>query len=130
MIRMSRSADRVKVTFALPLEGSAGRCSVVGDFNEWIPGSHELRKRANGTRSATVTVPRGTRLRFRYLGENGTCSTTPTWSTATARTTWWSSERVSQTPQTPVPPRVLRDLPHPVAWRHGRGGTIGPWTPT
>ena len=71
MIRTSRSADRVKVTFALPLESSAGRCSVVGDFNEWIPGSHELRKRANGTRSATVTVPRGTRLRFRYLGENG-----------------------------------------------------------
>ena len=71
MIRMSRSADRVKVTFALPLESSAGRCSVVGDFNEWIPGSHELRKRANGTRSATVTVPRGTRLRFRYLGDRG-----------------------------------------------------------
>ena len=71
MIRMSRTADRVKITFALPLEGPAGRCSVVGDFNEWIPGSHELRKRANGTRSATVTVPRGTRLRFRYLGEDG-----------------------------------------------------------
>ena len=47
---MSRTADRVKVTFALPLEGPAGRCSVVGDFNEWIPGSHELRKRTNGTR--------------------------------------------------------------------------------
>ena len=43
-----------------------------GDFNEWLPGSHELRKRANGTRSASVTVPMGTRLRFRYLGEDGT----------------------------------------------------------
>ena len=55
-----------------PLETAAGRCSVVGDFNEWVPGSHELRKRANGTRSASVTVPRGTRLRFRYLAEDGT----------------------------------------------------------
>ena len=36
-----------------------------------VPGSHELRKRANGTRSASVTVPRGTRLRFRYLAEDG-----------------------------------------------------------
>ena len=45
---------------------------VVGDFNEWIPGTHELRKRTNGTRSASVVVPRGTRLRFRYLGEDGT----------------------------------------------------------
>ena len=71
MIRTSRTADRVKVTFALPLHPSSGRCSVVGDFNEWLPGSHELRKRANGTRSASVTVPKGTRLRFRYLGEDG-----------------------------------------------------------
>ena len=72
MIRTSRSADRVKVTFALPLNDGPRRCSVVGDFNEWIPGSHELRKRTNGTRSASVVVPRGTRLRFRYLGEDGT----------------------------------------------------------
>jgi 1,4-alpha-glucan branching enzyme len=72
VIRTSRTADRVKVTFALPLHLSSGRCSVVGDFNEWLPGSHELRKRANGTRSASVTVPMGTRLRFRYLGEDGT----------------------------------------------------------
>ena len=72
MIRTSRSADRVKVTFSLPLQHSSGRCSVVGDFNGWVPGSHELRKRTNGTRSASVTVPRGTRLRFRYLGEDGT----------------------------------------------------------
>ena len=71
MIRTSRSADRIKVTFALPLDLAGGRCSVVGDFNEWLPGSHELRKRANGTRSASVTVPRGTRLRFRYLDEDG-----------------------------------------------------------
>lgn len=71
MIRTSRSADRVKVTFSLPLHHGSGRCSVVGDFNAWVPGSHELRKRTNGTRSASVTVPRGTRLRFRYLDENG-----------------------------------------------------------
>jgi 1,4-alpha-glucan branching enzyme len=73
VIRTSRSAtDRIKVTFSLPLHQASGRCSVVGDFNEWIPGSHELRKRTNGTRSASVVVPRGTRLRFRYLGEDGT----------------------------------------------------------
>ena len=53
MIRTSRTAESVKVTFALPLDLAAGRCSVVGDFNEWLPGTHELR------------------LRFRYLGENG-----------------------------------------------------------
>jgi hypothetical protein len=61
----------VKVTFALPLGQTAGGCSVVGDFNEWQPGMHEMRRRANGTRSASVTVPRGTSIRFRYLDENG-----------------------------------------------------------
>ena len=72
MIRTSRSSDRIKVTFALPLDLASGRCIVVADFNEGIPGSHGLRKRANGPRSASVTVPRGTRLRFRYLAEDGT----------------------------------------------------------
>jgi hypothetical protein len=72
VIRTSRTADHVKVTFALSSHALPGRCSVVGDFNEWLPGSHELRKRTNGTRSTSVTVPTGTRLRFRYLGEDGT----------------------------------------------------------
>jgi 1,4-alpha-glucan branching enzyme len=71
MIRLTRRDETVKVTFALPLHQAPGRCSVVGDFNEWQPGRHELRRRTNGTRSASVTVPMGTRIRFRYLGENG-----------------------------------------------------------
>ncbi|MHA6792354.1 isoamylase [Pseudonocardia bannensis] len=59
------------MTFALPLGLATGRCSVGGDFNDWRPGRHELRRRTNGTRSTSVTVSRGTRLRLRYLGENG-----------------------------------------------------------
>jgi 1,4-alpha-glucan branching enzyme len=71
VIRLSPTTKTVKVTFALPLDQTAGGCSVVGDFNEWQPGIHEMRRRANGTRSASVTVPRGTSIRFRYLAENG-----------------------------------------------------------
>jgi 1,4-alpha-glucan branching enzyme len=70
MIKLSRTAKTVKVTFALPAEHAA-TCSVVGDFNGWQPGTHQLRKRSNGTRSASVTLPKGTRVRFRYLGSNG-----------------------------------------------------------
>jgi 1,4-alpha-glucan branching enzyme len=68
VIRLSPTASTVKVTFVLSLDS---RCSVVGDFNGWQPGSHEMRRRSNGTRSAAITVPRGTRIRFRYLAENG-----------------------------------------------------------
>jgi 1,4-alpha-glucan branching enzyme len=45
--------------------------SVVGDFNNWDPFAHPLRKRSNGTRSTVVTVPPGSTLRFRYLAEGG-----------------------------------------------------------
>ncbi len=61
----------VRVTFALPADEPPGAVSVVGDFNDWNPFAHPLRRRANGTRSATVTVPVGSMLRFRYLAEGG-----------------------------------------------------------
>jgi 1,4-alpha-glucan branching enzyme len=61
----------VRITFALPADGPGGAVSVVGDFNDWDPLAHPLRRRANGTRSAVVTVPAGSTLRFRYLAEGG-----------------------------------------------------------
>ena len=73
MIRRSRVAksDAVKLTFALPQDEPVGPVSVVGDFNDWTPGKHVLAKRANGTRSISVTVAGGSTVRFRYLGANG-----------------------------------------------------------
>ena len=72
MIRTSRGKNEaVKVTFVLPVDEPHGKVSVVGDFNGWQPGQHELRKRTNGTRSASVEVKAGTTLRFRYLGTGG-----------------------------------------------------------
>ena len=61
----------VRVTFALPADEPCGAVSVVGDFNDWNPFAHPLRRRANGIRSAAVTVPAGSSLRFRYLAEDG-----------------------------------------------------------
>jgi 1,4-alpha-glucan branching enzyme len=61
----------VLVTFALPADELNGAVSVVGDFNDWTPFAHPLRRRANGARSAAVTVQAGSMLRFRYLGEGG-----------------------------------------------------------
>lgn len=72
MIRKtSLNAKTPKLTFVLPAAEPAGRVSVVGDFNDWTPGAHELRKRSNGTRSVSVSLPKGSTVRFRYLGENG-----------------------------------------------------------
>jgi hypothetical protein len=63
--------DAVRVTFVLPPDKPAGAVSVVGSFNNWDPFAHPLRKRANGTRSAVVRVPGGSKLHFRYLAEGG-----------------------------------------------------------
>jgi len=70
-IDSDRADGVVRLTFVLHPDAPQGRVSVVGDFNEWRPGVHELRPRSNGTRSVSVTVPDGTRVRFRYLGEGG-----------------------------------------------------------
>jgi len=45
---------------------------VVGEFNDWNPRATPLRRRTNGTRSASVTLETGRRYAFRYLGEGGT----------------------------------------------------------
>jgi 1,4-alpha-glucan branching enzyme len=61
----------VRVTFALPADEPAGPVSVVGNFNNWDPYANPLRRRANQTRSAAVTVKAGSTLQFRYLAEGG-----------------------------------------------------------
>jgi hypothetical protein len=72
MLRIGRvRGGDVRLTFVLPADKPVGRVSVVGDFNGWRPGVHELRRRSNGTRSLALTVPEGTSVRFRYLAEGG-----------------------------------------------------------
>lgn len=73
MIRTTttKGSTDVKVTFSLSGQEYAEPVSVVGNFNDWSPFAHVMRKRSNGTRSATVTVPAGSAVHFRYLGTDG-----------------------------------------------------------
>ena len=57
-----------QVTFVLGAD--VGQVSVVGDFNDWDPFAHPMRKRSNGTRSVTVDMPTGPHC-FRYLAADG-----------------------------------------------------------
>lgn len=59
-----------RVTFTLPADRPSGIVSVVGDFNGWEPGCHELVHRRNGTRTVSVILPPGAH-RFRYLATGG-----------------------------------------------------------
>ena len=66
-----KGSKKVKVNFVLPKESTAGKVSVVGDFNGWDPFVHPLKPRSNGTRSVSVTLPVSQRFAFRYLDEHG-----------------------------------------------------------
>ncbi|RLK22771.1 AMP-activated protein kinase-like protein [Micromonospora sp. M71_S20] len=62
--------NQVRVTFSLPRDTPPGAVSVVGSFNGWEPGRHELVPRRDGTRTVTVRLGPG-EYRFRYLAAGG-----------------------------------------------------------
>ncbi|MEU4772020.1 isoamylase early set domain-containing protein [Micromonospora sp. NPDC023644] len=62
--------NQVRVTFSLPRDTPPGAVSVVGSFNGWEPGRHELVPRRDGTRTVTVRLGPG-EYRFRYLATGG-----------------------------------------------------------
>jgi 1,4-alpha-glucan branching enzyme len=67
----ARGRDAVKVTFALAASEIDQPVSVLGDFNDWDPFANPLKKRSNGTFSASIEVPAGQALRFKYLTGDG-----------------------------------------------------------
>jgi hypothetical protein len=66
-----RNRDAYQLTFTLPPEAPPGPVSVVGDFNDWTPGRHQLKQHRDGSRSVTVRVPAAKTVRFRYLAADG-----------------------------------------------------------
>ncbi|MEB8330092.1 isoamylase early set domain-containing protein [Flavobacteriaceae bacterium KMM 6897] len=55
-----------KVTFIVPAE-DAKKVSVVGDFNDWNPKKHVLKKLKNGTFKGTLDLPVENTYEFKYL---------------------------------------------------------------
>ncbi|MDT4978461.1 MAG: hypothetical protein QOG07_340, partial [Pseudonocardiales bacterium] len=70
-VTTDQRTGKSKVSFVLPDDVHDGPVSAVGTFNDWCPGAHKLVRRANGTRSASVMVPAGQAVRFRYLASGG-----------------------------------------------------------
>lgn len=58
----------IRVTFELPASIWAARVTLVGDFNHWDTGSHELRQSStDGTWRITIELEAGREYQFRYL---------------------------------------------------------------
>lgn len=62
--------NKTRVTFRLPPTAADRPVSVVGTFNDWEPGRHELLPRRDGSYSVSVILGPGTH-RFRYLADGG-----------------------------------------------------------
>jgi len=77
MLRRQRQSDTDTITFSLPIDQVDQAVSVVGDFNNWNPYAHPLKKRSNGTRSVKVELEPGRSYRFKYLAEDGSWLTDP-----------------------------------------------------
>jgi hypothetical protein len=70
-IHRNTAAGQTSVTFSLSDDAHDGPVSVVGSFNDWQPGAHQLEPEANGNRSITVVLSDDSDIYFRYLGSNG-----------------------------------------------------------
>ena len=63
------SENLCKVTFRLPKEAAhnAKTATVLGDFNNWDPTEHKMRKLKNGDFTLTLDLPCNREYSFRYL---------------------------------------------------------------
>ncbi|MBI1742748.1 isoamylase early set domain-containing protein [Candidatus Acetothermia bacterium] len=64
-----KKGNEVKVTFMLSKDHPHKKSSVVGEFNDWDPAAHPMKKNKDGTFSASMTLPVGKKFAFRYLCE-------------------------------------------------------------
>lgn len=56
-----------RVTFKLPAEVKAETAALCGDFNDWAPDAHLMKRLKDGSFSTTVSILSGRSYHFRYL---------------------------------------------------------------
>jgi 1,4-alpha-glucan branching enzyme len=66
-----KSKPVCKVNFKVESEKANGatKMSVVGDFNQWNEGAHELKALKDGTFTITIDLETGREYQFRYLAD-------------------------------------------------------------
>lgn len=55
-----------KVTFELPAQVNAKTAALLGEFNNWDPSATPMKRKRDGSFSATLYLPTGKEYRFRY----------------------------------------------------------------
>jgi 1,4-alpha-glucan branching enzyme len=65
--RYAKDRATCQVTFALPKEVAATTAALCGDFNDWDPTRHPLKRAKDGSFKAAVELAAGRSYRYRYL---------------------------------------------------------------
>ena len=69
----AKNGASCRVTFTIPAEIGAVSVALCGEFNEWDPEKHPLKKRKDGSFSTTISLKTGSSYRFRYWINNNIC---------------------------------------------------------
>ena len=63
----TKTGRSCRVTFELPAQINAETVALCGEFNDWDPAKHPLKRRRDGSFSLSVSLKPGREYRFRYL---------------------------------------------------------------
>ena len=63
----SRDRETCRVTFELPAKANAQAACLCGDFNNWDPSAHPMKRRKDGSFTRTLTLTPGQAYRYRFL---------------------------------------------------------------
>jgi 1,4-alpha-glucan branching enzyme len=66
----SKTGSSCRVTFKLPADVGAETVHLCGEFNEWSPTKHPMKKLKDGSFSISVSLDSEQSYRFRYLLDN------------------------------------------------------------
>lgn len=63
----TKTGRSCRVTFSMPQEVGAEKVFLVGDFNDWDPGSHTLKGGKKSDYKITISLKPGQTYHYRYL---------------------------------------------------------------
>jgi 1,4-alpha-glucan branching enzyme len=63
----TKTGRSCRVTFELPSDINARTAALCGEFNQWDPEKHPMKRQKNGGFSTTISLKPGKSYRFRYL---------------------------------------------------------------
>jgi 1,4-alpha-glucan branching enzyme len=67
-----KKSDKTSVVFTIDGFDDAAAVAVAGEFNDWEPASTPMKRRKDGTWTATLRLPKNQRFEYRFVvdGEN------------------------------------------------------------